>query len=966
MATANMLTGRIPPNTLLKERYLIHRLVGQGGMGAVYEAVDTQALPQRRVAIKELSLSNAVNSDPKKAIRRFQHEARILRSLNHPNLPRVYESFSESTRHYLVMDFIQGQTLAEAMGLSSGHPHPLSSADALDYACQLCSVLDYLHRQDAPIIFRDLKPQNVMVTPGGHLYLIDFGIARFFKHGQGQDTEPLGTAGYAAPEVYRKQQTGPRSDLYSLGATLYCCLTALSPLVRQPLSVYAIGIPSALETLVYDLLADDEQSRPDSAFEVWQRLDAIIADQARHSVFVQIHGAPARSAGAAASAPTEVQTTAAPAMPRRPSQWRHNLAEAWEQVRTLSSPVLTPRFIALLLARLAVLSAVSRVLFQDTRASFLALSFLLALLLLPIIVSASASPDIRDRSARGIFLSAAACIALAACALAAIPAVQQRLHALTVNQLLALLLLFFAAVTLLRTPERLTWVDRVTAISIAGMAALLQYGLGAAALARLPGLSSMSPTALHVANYTFVTLLAGSALLFLCRLAIPLRGFDRFLLWLVTLSLTLLAFAFGYQELLHAPTYLPGVSALFGSDMNFAYAYVLLLAIPALLATVTLFTGQRWAYASRLTLFIMALSVLALQNFFGSAIPLSLPSARAPLYPLAERVSILFTLNQALTYILMAAGVALLVRLARQTGWLDRAAIFAVAIACAFLQSAFWSGALPATRIPLASADASVIVPAQLSTVAFNQLVAAGLFLVVACGLALSLIILLAGSARHLAWVERRSPLLTRRFAWVNSMMNAVDRVVVLGVIAIAALLLASFGSGERWYQQALLAQPGFSLSLGQAILLLLAILILIALIMTFFPRPLSRWSRITALAGVIVLVFLAFADSRVQHITAPITRSMQQADDSIFQGNMAAILSSGGLLAAAVVSLLWLKRAAAPGRVDYLARYTLLFLFSGSIACILLQAAWPELLPVACILLILSQFVALQMERVR
>src|SRR5579872_1355185 len=108
MDAANMPTGRIPPNRLLKGRYLIHRLVGQGGMGAVYEAVDTKALPQRRVAIKELSLSSKVNSDAKKAIRRFQHEARILRSLNHPNLPRVYESFSEGTRHYLVMDFIQG------------------------------------------------------------------------------------------------------------------------------------------------------------------------------------------------------------------------------------------------------------------------------------------------------------------------------------------------------------------------------------------------------------------------------------------------------------------------------------------------------------------------------------------------------------------------------------------------------------------------------------------------------------------------------------------------------------------------------------------------------------------------------------------------------------------------------------------------------------------------------------------
>jgi serine/threonine protein kinase len=959
-------TGRIPPNTLLKGRYLIHRLMGQGGMGAVYEAVDTQALPQRRVAVKELSLSTAVNSDRKKAVRRFQREARMLRSLSHPNLPRVYDSFNENGRYYLVMDFIQGQTLAEVMDLLN-RPHPLSYTDVLAYACQLCSVLDYLHRQDPPIIFRDLKPQNVMVTPGGHLYLIDFGIARVFKPGQGQDTEPLGTAGYAAPEVYNKKQSGPRSDLYSLGATLYCCLTALSPLSKQPLKIYAPSIPPSLDALVYELLADAEDNRPKSAFAVWQRLDTIIIDEAKRGIFMKTHIAPSSSAGAmAALAPTAVQTTAAPVIPRLPSQWRHDLAEAWKQLRTLSSPVLTPHFIVLLLARLVVLIIASGALFQATGASFPTLSLLLALFLLLHTVSACASPDIRDRAARGIFLAAAVSIALAVCALAAIPAVQQRLHALTVNQSLALLLLFFAAITLLRASKRLVRVDRVTAIGIAGMAAWLQYGLGAFALAHLSILSSLSPAALSAVNDIVVALLVACALLLLCRLVIPISGFDRFLLWLVALGLTLLAYAFGYQELMNAPLYFPGISAFFSSDMNIGYAYILLLAIPALLATLALFTGKRWAYASRLALFIMAIAVLTLQNTFGSVISLRLSPRSAPFYPLAGRVGVLLTLNQALTYILIAAGLTLLVRLASRVGWLDRAAIFAVAIACAFLQSAFWSGALPIMRVSLATAGNSVAVPAQLSTVAFNQLVAAGLFLVVACGLALSLIILLAWSASHLAWVKSKGPQLERRFAWVNNVMNAVDRIVVLGIIAIAALLLASFGSGEYWYQQTLLAQPGFSLSSGQVILLLLALLVLIALIMAFFPRPLSRWSRFTALAGVIVLLFLVFADSRVQHITAPITRNIQQAGGSIFQGDMAGILSSLGLLAAAGISLLWLKRAAAPGRVDYLVRYTLLILFAGSIACILLQSAWAVLLPVACILLILGQFVALQMELVK
>jgi serine/threonine protein kinase len=128
-------TGKLPSRSMLQGRYLIVNLVGRGGMGAVYEAVDTSTRPNRRVAIKELSQSNlSTVAEVEKAKNRFRLEADMLRSLNHPNLPRVYASFEEGDRLYLVMDFIQGQTLLEMLQASYGRPLPIDQA--LNYACQ--------------------------------------------------------------------------------------------------------------------------------------------------------------------------------------------------------------------------------------------------------------------------------------------------------------------------------------------------------------------------------------------------------------------------------------------------------------------------------------------------------------------------------------------------------------------------------------------------------------------------------------------------------------------------------------------------------------------------------------------------------------------------------------------------------------------------------------------------------------
>jgi serine/threonine protein kinase len=271
-------TGSLVPGHLLKERYRIVAQIGKGGMGTVYKAEDT-LFDDHFVAVKELSQGNLNAHELLEATTAFKREARLLVGLNHPNLPKIRDYFADAGRWYLVMDFIEGETLESYVSQRTGGYLPVR--EALDIGLQLCSVLDYLHTRQPPIIFRDLKPANVMRTPAGRLYLIDFGIARHFKPGQAKDTMALGSPGYAAPEQYGKAQTTPRSDIFALGAVLYQLLTGADP--SQALFQYALlnvhgqPIPAGLETLLAQMLERDASQRPASMAEVKQALQRIAA-----------------------------------------------------------------------------------------------------------------------------------------------------------------------------------------------------------------------------------------------------------------------------------------------------------------------------------------------------------------------------------------------------------------------------------------------------------------------------------------------------------------------------------------------------------------------------------------------------------------------------------------------------------------------------------------------------------------
>jgi tetratricopeptide (TPR) repeat protein len=273
-------TGTLVGQTLLANRYQLLSCIGQGGMGAVYKAADTR-FNNRPVAIKEMSTSGLPAARLQEAEEAFEREAHLLADLLHPNLPRIYEHFAENDRSYLVMDFIDGQTLEEYLAKIGGKPLPVDQV--MKWAEQLCDVLSYLHSHQPPIVFRDLKPANVMISENGHIYLIDFGIARIFKPGKQHDTVALGSPGYAAPEQYGKAQSTPRSDIYSLGALLHCLLTGADPSEQpfffRPASQLNPAVNPSLEFLLKQMLEMDSERRPVNAQAVWQALEQASANK---------------------------------------------------------------------------------------------------------------------------------------------------------------------------------------------------------------------------------------------------------------------------------------------------------------------------------------------------------------------------------------------------------------------------------------------------------------------------------------------------------------------------------------------------------------------------------------------------------------------------------------------------------------------------------------------------------------
>jgi hypothetical protein len=264
----------IKQDELIQNRYRVVRLLGSGGFGAVYLAEDIRL--GRAVAIKEMDAFRLPPDERAQAEQLFEREARMLASLDHPGLTRIWDYFQIDQRALLVMEYVPGQTLRELLQRNGG---PLDEPFAIEAGLQLCAVLSYLHSRRPQVIFRDLKPANVMVVPPGDpaeppaLRLIDFGIARLFKPEQTGDTLIIGTPGYAPPEQYGRSQTDQRSDIYSLGVTLHQLLSGQPPssVPPPPLS----GTTPALAAAIARATAPEPDDRYQSADELRNDLLAI-------------------------------------------------------------------------------------------------------------------------------------------------------------------------------------------------------------------------------------------------------------------------------------------------------------------------------------------------------------------------------------------------------------------------------------------------------------------------------------------------------------------------------------------------------------------------------------------------------------------------------------------------------------------------------------------------------------------
>jgi serine/threonine protein kinase len=274
--------GPLVADTILQDRYRIVRQLGKGGMGAVYEAIDQRL--GITVALKEtVSIEASVR-------KQFEQEARLLASLQHPALPRVSDHFAEGNRVFLVMQFIAGCDLARII---YQQPGPFPREQVVAWADQLLDALIYLHSQQRQVIHRDIKPHNLKLTASGHIALLDFGLAK----AQPAETSTTSSASffgytrqYSPLEQIQALSTGPHSDIYALGATLYHLLTGVKPadaLTRaaasanghgdplKPANLVHPGVGAEIATILTKAMAQNPEHRYRSAAEFREALRRI-------------------------------------------------------------------------------------------------------------------------------------------------------------------------------------------------------------------------------------------------------------------------------------------------------------------------------------------------------------------------------------------------------------------------------------------------------------------------------------------------------------------------------------------------------------------------------------------------------------------------------------------------------------------------------------------------------------------
>ncbi|MEQ2416622.1 serine/threonine-protein kinase [Ruminococcoides bili] len=256
--------------SIIDGKYKILNVIGKGGMSVVYLAMNERA--NKQWAIKEVRKDGVQNFEVVK--QNLIVETDLLKRLNHPHLPSIIDVIDGDGTFLIVMDYIEGNPLSKAIKNSGAQ----NQDDVIEWSKQLCDVLGYLHSRKPPIIYRDMKPSNVMLKPDGNVMLIDFGTAREFKSTSVADTTCLGTQGYAAPEQFGGHgQTDARTDIYCLGATMYHLITghnpALPPYEMYPIRQWNPMLSSGLEEIILKCTQKNPDDRYQSCAELLYALD---------------------------------------------------------------------------------------------------------------------------------------------------------------------------------------------------------------------------------------------------------------------------------------------------------------------------------------------------------------------------------------------------------------------------------------------------------------------------------------------------------------------------------------------------------------------------------------------------------------------------------------------------------------------------------------------------------------------
>ena len=256
---------------VIDDKYEILKLIGEGGMSKVYLAMDRRL--NKSWAVKEIE-KKAKDRNNEIVVQSAIAEANMIKQLDHPAIVRIVDIIDNGNVIYIVEDFVEGETLDALVEADGAQPEEL----VVDWAKQICEAFDYLHTRPTPIIYRDMKPANVMLTPEGRIRVIDFGIAREYKEHNLKDTTSLGTRGYAPPEQFGGK-TDARSDIYSLGVTMFHMVTGQDPCIAtteiKPVRQINPALSEGIETIIQKCVQHDPANRYQSCMELLYNLEHI-------------------------------------------------------------------------------------------------------------------------------------------------------------------------------------------------------------------------------------------------------------------------------------------------------------------------------------------------------------------------------------------------------------------------------------------------------------------------------------------------------------------------------------------------------------------------------------------------------------------------------------------------------------------------------------------------------------------